>query len=103
MRKKNKKEVTIDVLASMVQHGFDEVKKDQSKLERDLRKEMQDMGGRIEQRMDKLENRMDTQFTDIDNKLQSYTSFWHRKYSEHEVWLQNLDRSVASIERQLKK
>ena len=92
MIKKHKKEITVDVLAGMIQRGFEEVKKEQNKVERNLRKEMRDMGTRI-----------NIQFVDLEEKIETYTSFWHRKFSEHEIWLQNLDRSVVSIERQLKK
>ena len=92
MIKKHKKEITVDVLAGMIQRGFEEVKKEQNKVERNLRKEMRDMGTRI-----------NIQFVDFEEKIETYTSFWHRKFSEHEIWLQNLDRSVVSIERQLKK
>jgi len=92
MMKKHKKEISIDALAGMVQRGFGEIKKEQNKVEQSIRKEMRDM-----------ENRINVQFADLEGKIQTYTSFWHRKFSEHEIWLQNLDRSVASIERQLKK
>ena len=80
------------MLAGMIQRGFEEVKKAQNKVEENLRKEMRDM-----------ETRIDIQFVDLEGKIQTYTSFWHRKFSEHEIWPQSLDRSVASIERQLKK
>jgi hypothetical protein len=99
MKNKRKKEITMDMLAGMVQRGFEESKKEQNRIECELRKEMNEIESRIDTKFAKV----DAQFIDLDNKLQTYTSFWHRKFSEHEAWLQNLDRSVANIERQLKK
>ena len=43
MMKKHKKEISIDALAGMIQRGFEEVKKEQNKVEQSIRKEMRDM------------------------------------------------------------
>lgn len=82
--------MTLDKLASMVARGF---AKTVTKEELgSLKNEICDLG-----------SEMNTQFNELEGKLEAYTSFWHRKFSEHEAWLQNLDKSVANLERHIGK
>lgn len=90
-KKENKKvKITLERMARMMADGFDELsdKVATKEEQNDLKSEVSDL---------KVE--MNTRFTELENKLESYTSFWHRKFNEHEVWLQSLDKSVASLER----
>ena len=92
---KNKKtKMTLDRLARMISRGFDEINsKMATKEEMNLRFDSVD--GKFKA--------IDTQFNELEGKLEAYTSFWHRKFSEHEAWLQNLDKTVANIERHISK
>ena len=85
-----KTKMTLDKLAAMTKRGFDE-----------MGKKLGDRIDNMERKMDKRFSEMDTRFTDLESKIETYTQYWHRKYNEHEIWLQNLDRSVANLERRL--
>ncbi|MEK7138967.1 MAG: hypothetical protein AAB799_02190 [Patescibacteria group bacterium] len=92
-----KTKMTLDKLAVMTKRGFDET-------EKRLGNRIDNMGNRIdnmERKMDKRFSEMDTRFTELESKIETYTQYWHRKYNEHEIWLQNLDRSVATLERRI--
>ena len=85
-----KDKMTIDKLAAITKRGFDELK---SYIDKrfDL----------VDKRFIGVEKRIDNLDISLDTKLLNYTNFWHRKFSEHEVWLRNLDSSVAKLERQV--
>ena len=83
-KEKNKnKKMTLDRVARMVADGFGEVNSKITKLA--------------------TREEMNNRFGELEGKLEAYTSFWHRKFSEHEAWLQNLDKSVAHLERRIDK
>jgi K+/H+ antiporter YhaU regulatory subunit KhtT len=86
-----KSEMTLDKLAAMTQRGFDEMKRYTDKRFDDVDKRFEDVNKRFDE--------VDRQFVELEVKIETYTHFWHRKFSEHEVWLQNLDRTVANLER----
>ena len=75
--------MTLEKLAGMVARGVDKMA--------------------TKEGLKELENGMNTRFGELEGKLEAYTSFWHRKFSEHESWLQNLDKSVAYLERHIGK
>ena len=79
--------MTIDKLAAITKRGFDEMK--------------QYVDKRVGEAEIRLDRHIDALEVSIDSKLANYTNFWHRKFSEHEVWLRNLDSSVAKLERQV--
>ena len=87
--------MTLDKLARMTQDGFDELKTELKGEVSGLKGEVGGLKGEVSE----LRGEMNSRFMDLEGKIESYTSFWHRKFSEHEAWLQNLDKSVAYLER----
>jgi len=81
MKKRGAKNITIDELAAMVQRGFDGVDKRFGEIDKRF--------NRVDERFDEMKNyidkRIDSLDLSIDTKLASYTNFWNRKFSEHEV------------------
>jgi predicted nucleic acid-binding Zn-ribbon protein len=90
----NKKEITIEVLARMVQRGFDNADKNVNKRFDIIETDIKD----IKKRLDSIENRLDI----VERKLESLdrrVMFLEDKITEHSKELKEIRISVQKIQK----